>query len=216
MGRVKVAIMIAGLTAMVGVRAHAQPTPMAADAKVHFDRGLRLYNVQSYEEAIAEFKAGYDIDPRPDFLYALGQSQRMRGDCPAAIVSYETFLRTGPADRQASAARAQIDTCRAEMAAKTPAAPPAETGPPLAPPIAPAPTPTLTPAPAPSPSAPLVAPAISQPHEQPDQHAPPIYRRWWFWTLVGGGVAAGLGIATAAGAFNRTVDAPCPGNRVCL
>ena len=32
-------------------------------AKEHLDRGLHLYDAQKYAEAIAEFQAGYEIDP---------------------------------------------------------------------------------------------------------------------------------------------------------
>ena len=39
----------------------------------------------SEEEAIAAFKQGYQIEPDPQFLYALGQAQRMSGDCAHAV-----------------------------------------------------------------------------------------------------------------------------------
>src|SRR5262249_39354314 len=123
----RVALVVIAVVAFAG-SAYAQSDATPAEARRHFEQGLRLYNVQSYEEAIVEFKAGYQIDPRPEFLYALGQAQRMNHQCKAAIVSYEAFLRTAPAAKQEEAARGQIDVCRTELAAPpaTPAATPAQ------------------------------------------------------------------------------------------
>src|SRR5262249_23229532 len=120
---VRIALVVVGVVGLAGP-ARAQSAVLREEAKRHFEQGLRLYNVQSYDEAIVEFKAGYQIDPRPEFLYALGQAQRMNHQCRAAIVSYEAFLRTVPAPRQEAAARDQIEACRAELAgaAATPGA----------------------------------------------------------------------------------------------
>jgi tetratricopeptide (TPR) repeat protein len=85
----------------------------ASVAQDHLERGLRLYDLQQYDEAIAEFRAGYAIDANPRFLYALGQALRKKGDCPAAIESYRAYLRTAPAERQAQAAEEQIARCEA-------------------------------------------------------------------------------------------------------
>lgn len=37
----------------------------------------------------------------------------------------------------------------------------------------------------------------------------PLYGRWWFWAIVGGVVATGVGIAAAAGAFTTTQEPDC-------
>src|SRR5262245_53535121 len=91
------------------VAAQPSPTPPAATAAMdarareHLERGLRLYDAQKYAEAIAEFQAGYEIDAQPEFLYAMGQAERLNGDCRRAIAAFEAFLRTGPsAKREAS------------------------------------------------------------------------------------------------------------------
>jgi tetratricopeptide (TPR) repeat protein len=89
---------------------------VASVAQDHLTRGLRLYDVQQYDEAIAEFRAGYAIEPNPQFLYALGQALRKKGDCAAAVESYRAYLRTAPAERQAQAAEDQITRCEATMA----------------------------------------------------------------------------------------------------
>src|SRR5690242_15602139 len=69
---------------------------MSPEARGRLDRGLRYYATQEYAKAIEEFKAGYQIEPRPQFLYALGQAQRLSGDCSHALDAYRAFLRSGP------------------------------------------------------------------------------------------------------------------------
>jgi hypothetical protein len=148
--------------------------PMKPEAKRHLDAGLRAFAVQDYAKAIAEFQVGFEIDPRREFLYALGQAERMSGDCTKAIRSYDSFLLTNPPDRQAEPARQNLKRCQEELTAKTPA--PAPT----------APTPAAVAAPAPVESSPPPPVVITT--------APPPPRPWyadgWGDALVGGGVVA--------------------------
>jgi tetratricopeptide (TPR) repeat protein len=195
-------LVVLAASVVAATQAQAQATPSEAD--LHFDRGLRHYNVQSYGDAIAEFKAAYEIDPRPEFLYALAQAQRMSGDCAAAVVSYQAFLRTAPPARQAAPAQEQLQRCQNALAEKDA---------PEGPAISSAPSPAQAPPPSLS-IAPLTTPATASPPATAEPRR--IYQRWWFWTLVGGAVAAGVGIAAAGGAFTRTHDAPCPPGWQCL
>ena len=206
----------------MGGSARAQSGAAPGEAKRHFERGLRLYDGHSYDEAIVELRASYQIDPRPEILYALGQAQRMNHQCKEAIVSYEAYLHTGPAARQEAAARDQIGSCRAELAA--------ETGAPDKPVASPVPTPAHEAAPqaaggsiamalpaAPTGPPPAPAEAIrAAPLPAAHEQSAPLYRRWWFWALIGGGVAAGLAIAASAGAFTRTMEPGCPSGRYCI
>ncbi|HJZ84840.1 MAG TPA: hypothetical protein VKN99_06685 [Polyangia bacterium] len=169
------------LCAQAAPVALAQPAPekgppMAPQARQHLERGLRYYNAQDYAKAVDEFKAGYQIDPRPEFLYALAQAQRLSGDCEKAISSYQAFLRTHPNDLQASSARQNIERCEAERATKTTKAPP-----PLPPPnreVA-----KTTPAPRPPPAPPPAALTHT---------APPARDPWYRDTL--GDVLTGAGV----------------------
>jgi len=98
-------------------------------AQVLLDRGLRSYAVGKWAEAIEAFRAGYEIEPRPDFLYALAQAERMSGDCRAAAAAYRAFLRTSPAEKAAGSARQNLERCEAQVAAEpaTTSAPPVAT-----------------------------------------------------------------------------------------
>ncbi len=94
---------------------------MKAEARVHLEQGLAAYSEKDWERAIREFRAGYDIDPRPDFLFAWAQAERLSGDCAAAIELYEKFIATHPSPEQADAAQQMSDRCRETVTQTRPA-----------------------------------------------------------------------------------------------
>ncbi|HEX6838336.1 MAG TPA: tetratricopeptide repeat protein, partial [Polyangia bacterium] len=103
---------------IVGGVARAEPTARAAtEARRHLQRGNTLYQQGRYDEAVAELQAGYALDPRPDFLYAIGQAERKRGDCNAAIRYYQQYVNTGQSPQRTVAVLMQIDRCKEELAA---------------------------------------------------------------------------------------------------
>jgi tetratricopeptide (TPR) repeat protein len=87
---------------------------MAPGARVHFDRGLEHYRAGRFAEALRELRRAYDLDPRPEALYSLGQAARELGDCEAATGYFRAFLRTSPPPRQVEATRVQIARCERE------------------------------------------------------------------------------------------------------
>jgi tetratricopeptide (TPR) repeat protein len=142
----------------------------AGTADQLMQKGLRSYAVGQYEDAIAAFRQGYELEPRAEFLYALGQAQRMQGDCRAAAASYRAYLRTSPPERSAATARENLKRCEAVIAA---------TPPPQPPPVQPAPV-VVQPGPAVVQNVP-----VERPH-----------RRWY--RDVAGDVLGGLGVAALA------------------
>lgn len=84
------------------------------EARVHLERGLKLYDRQRYDEAIAELRAGLAIDPQPDLLYALGQAERRRGNCQRALEYYQSCLALVKDPASVAALRVQIERCRVE------------------------------------------------------------------------------------------------------
>jgi tetratricopeptide (TPR) repeat protein len=85
--------------------------PMNAEARVYFDRGAAHYESGAYAQAIDAFERGRRIDAHPDFLYALAQAHRKRGDCAAAIPLYQAFLATQPPEEEARRAQANLERC---------------------------------------------------------------------------------------------------------
>lgn len=109
------------LVVLVGVARAETPSPAAA-AREQLELGLREYAVGKWADAIAAFRKGYEIDPRPELLYALAQAERMSGDCASAVATYRAFLRTGPPPVQADPARENLRRCEAQLAAAPPPA----------------------------------------------------------------------------------------------
>ncbi len=134
---------------------------------------------QYLKAAIAELERGYAIDPKPVFLYARAQAERLSGDCEHAIDHYQAFLDQSPAPEREAAARANLARCKDELAAK-------------APPPAPTPTPAVTPAPTP---APAPAPVRTAPPKLPPREEAPWYTDALGDVMTGAGVVA-LGVGS--------------------
>lgn len=105
--------------------AGAQDDPVTR-AQRHLDAGLADFQKGAYAAALLEFEAGYALDARPAFLYAMAQAHRMQGDCATAIALYERFLvsQPPPSAAQVAATRANIERCGGapQLEAEDPAA----------------------------------------------------------------------------------------------
>lgn len=111
--------------------------PMRLDVQALYDRGLARYAAHDYPGAIADFQAGYAIEPRREFLFAEGQARRLAGDCKGAIALYQRFLATSPPAVQVNATQIALGRC-AQLLAERPEVvmvqPPRPPPPPPAPP----------------------------------------------------------------------------------
>jgi tetratricopeptide (TPR) repeat protein len=83
-------------------------------AKRHYDAGRRHFDVQEYAPALEDFKAAYEVQDYPDFLFNIAQCQRLLGQRDKAIVSYETYLSRAPEAEN----RAEIESLIAELKAQ--------------------------------------------------------------------------------------------------
>jgi hypothetical protein len=198
------------LVALTGIARAENAKTAAAE---HLVRGSRLYEQGRYDDAVAELKAGYALDARPEFLYALGQAERKRGDCKAAIGWYQRYIDSGPTSQRTVATLSQIDRCKEELAASTtrpppPAPPPRSVEPTTPPPVEPPPAPPTVATPSEPP--PAAASAAAPARDTSPHAATPLYKRWWLWTIVAvvvaGGVGAGVAIALSQrSSFNSTL-----------
>jgi hypothetical protein len=68
-------------------------TGAAQPARELYESGLRHYNLQEYEPALADFKAAYQRSGAPELLYNLGQCYRALGDPARAAAHYRAYLR---------------------------------------------------------------------------------------------------------------------------
>ena len=100
--------------------ANAEPDPLAkptsAVARAHLERGNKLYAIRSFEQAIAEYKAGALIEDTPVFQYNLAQAYRITGRYQEALWHYERFvMRTEPSGALREAIERFTTQMRAEI-----------------------------------------------------------------------------------------------------
>ena len=153
---------------MFGRVALADDPPAVREAKLHFERGEKLYALAKFNEAIDEYQKAFDAKPIPAFLFNIGQCYRNLGDYDAAIFSYRKYLKLAPD----AGNREQVEQLIADLEAKKDEQNTERLGlgrRDVAPPPA--------------------------PEHAPDH---PVYTRWWFWTgLAVIGAAGGVGIYEA-------------------
>ena len=85
----KLAILAAQLIVMTAVVREA-----AADttARGLFKQGIDEYKAQKYDAAATTLQHSYELDPKPDVLFALAQAERLGGHCPEATAHYKKLL----------------------------------------------------------------------------------------------------------------------------
>jgi len=186
------AIVTAGLLAsLVSARAAAAPSEKEREARAHFQAGEARFKAGAFDEALAEYQAGYDAKPLPGFLVNIAQCQRRLGDLKAARVTYQKFILVAPDSPLVPQVRSMIaeidgllangegkkpadEATKEEETSSEPAAPPA----PKVEVEAPAPVLVAT---GPTPG--------TEPEPKRSSH------RWWLWgalgvVVVGGAVTA--------------------------
>jgi hypothetical protein len=79
-------------------KAKAKPKPppgltpeQEAEVKQHVAAATEAHAAGKLDVALSELRAAYAIDPRPDFVFAIGQVQAGQGDCAGARESYEQY-----------------------------------------------------------------------------------------------------------------------------
>ncbi len=145
-------------TSILAVLVLAPAVSLADEASDHSDKATRFYNVQDWPNALKEYKEAYGLDPKPETLWAIAQTQRLSGDCRGAILTYKAYMR-GASTTGANAAEGWIQQCEATIAAQQKALDDAT----KSEPAKPAPAITAPPAP-PAPAAKPAAPAPARAH----------------------------------------------------
>jgi tetratricopeptide (TPR) repeat protein len=71
----------------------AMTSPAAADkAGDLMKKGIDLYKAAKYDEAAKVLQQAYDLDHKPETLFALAQAQRLAGDCTSAAANYHKVI----------------------------------------------------------------------------------------------------------------------------
>jgi len=94
-------------------------------ARAHFQAGEARFKAGAFDEALAEYQAGYDVLPLPGFLINVAQCQRRLGDLKTARATYQKFVLVAPDSPllpQVRSMIAEIDGLLAKPEADKPAA----------------------------------------------------------------------------------------------
>lgn len=89
------------------------------DADEHARRGIALYNLGKYEEAIDEFEQAYTLFQSDALLFNLAQAHRQLQHCDRALSYYERFLEGDPTPALAAQVESLLPklqtACRAKL-----------------------------------------------------------------------------------------------------
>jgi hypothetical protein len=166
------------------------------NARGHYRRGSSAYELGQFDEAIREYMAAYKLRSDPAILYNLGQACRLANRPSEALHFYKMYLSKVPDAPNRDEVMAKIEALLklVEQQRKTQAMPPDQPireGQQPPPEATAAPTPVAVTAPVPV----AAAPAVSA----PVRSKTPVYKRGWFWGVVGGVVAVGVGVGLGVG-----------------
>ncbi len=114
--RIAAGLLLVAGSGTAGPTASAQQTDSDA-AREHFQKGQAAYRRGDYQEAIAQWEAAYQADPRPLILYNVSQAYERLGKLPEAVDALERYLREASADDpNQSDARARLAALRERLA----------------------------------------------------------------------------------------------------
>jgi hypothetical protein len=196
------------LAALAAGRARAQPADppaMTGDARAHWERGLAAHAARHYPAASAEFATCYRLAQRRECLFAWAQAARLAGDCETARELYRRYLEGALSPRQAEAARGQLATCEAQIAARVD-----RRSDPTGEPRTAAEPRSRSAQPGDEPGAALHRPPADRPPPIDAPPGSPWYRDGWGDVLAGSGVAAVAAGAAIYGSARRDAASGAP------
>lgn len=217
--RMRVAAFLASLLSSMIARQAVAAGP-TDEARAAYQEGVARFLAADYEGALEQFRRAYAIDSNPVLLYNVAQVERKLARWADAAASYRRYLGDDAslsAERRARvegflreceerAASAAVHEGAAPASATRPeaAGPKASEAKPLAPPPIARPVVPAIVAPAPA-----VRSRIDEPRVDASRPKPSLLRRPWFWgTVVGGVVVAGVTAGLAIGLLPE--NAPIP------
>jgi len=174
-----------------GFRARADEASDARDAREHYLKGTKAYELGSYDEAIAEYAAAYRFRDDPALLYNLGQANRLANHPAEALRFYRMFLLKAPK----SAVRREVQDKVTELQKLVDEAKKAAAAQPEATPTAAAPAEKLAPVPPPT----SAQPPPSTAQEQRPKRELSVAERAARTKIIAGGVTAGGGVLLIVG-----------------
>jgi tetratricopeptide (TPR) repeat protein len=90
----KLTLLAAQLIALVAIVGRDAAADNASKARDLFKQGIEQYKAKQYDAAAATLAKSYELDPKPDALFAQAQSERLGGHCSEAVKHYRSLLET--------------------------------------------------------------------------------------------------------------------------
>jgi len=200
-------IRLGGFAAILMVVVAAAPVARGDDvsqARDHFRKGSKAFDLGHYAEAIKEYEAAYDLKEDPALLFNIAQAYRLDGDNQNAVRVYKSFLHRMPDAPN----RVEVERRIAELEKVIEQQGRAKEGPPEGT-LAPTDRPP-TPPPVAPPSVPVGAPSQQgsvEPNAVPPPDSHPGRNK-----KIAGVVVAGIGVAAMAAGIAFGVLAVNAGN----
>jgi len=88
-------VILVGLAAPAPL-AFAQPDDATAQARSHYEMGLKLFDAREHEQALIEFKAANELKPRPAALFMMAQCEYLLGRLKDARAHYARYASENP------------------------------------------------------------------------------------------------------------------------
>jgi len=105
----RIPISVLALCGVLLVARPASADDQVQQASAHYKQGRTHFDNGRYDQAIAEFRAAYELAPRPLLLYHLARSYQGKGDKVKALSHYQRFLTEDTKNAKVGAdARAQV------------------------------------------------------------------------------------------------------------
>jgi tetratricopeptide (TPR) repeat protein len=169
--------------------------------KDHYDKALKFYDQGQYADALPEFQAAYERRQMPWLMLNVGRTMQRLGRPQEAINYYERYKKAELNMEPATLARVNkyIEQAQAlvdkgpEPTSKAPDTG-AGTG--------------AGPAPNSGPSSGVAATLTLNPGQETPPPPKPIYKKWWFWTIIGAVVVGGVVGGVAGGLAHKSSSAP--------
>jgi tetratricopeptide (TPR) repeat protein len=234
------ALRFAAILLCLSLAASARAEDDAAAARTLYDRGMAHFRLEEYDQAIEKFEAGFRLRPAPEFLYNIAQAYRLTKRNEKARSFYKKYLlmdpeapnkaqvlkhiaaldkaieaeqraaNAPPSDAMPSSSVSRTPSASSSSAAREPAPTPTPPPPSEPPPSSVSPPPASSSAPPASNATANESLVASAP---PRRDTRPVYKKAWFWGVVGGGVvvvgaAVLIGVlVTSSGSSRDTIPA---------
>jgi hypothetical protein len=84
------------LVALATPSARALADDATAQARSHYEMGLKLFDAREHDQALIEFQAANDLKPRPAALFMMAQCEYLLGKLKAARAHYARYATENP------------------------------------------------------------------------------------------------------------------------